>query len=276
MKWQKPVATKRFLLGLSGLLVAAGLFAACSLGAVGLADTIVRAFNSKESLQPGWVVAIDKKLSNTVEVAPANDLSRIYGVVIDPSRAPVTLQPEQGLKVFVATSGSYQVLATTQNGSINPGDFVSMSSTNGIAAKATQGQAYILGQALEKFDGDNNVISAGEEGGAIGRVVVSITPGKNPLVKNAIAVPAPLRRAGEAIAGKNVTPMRVYAALAVFIATAVITVSILWVGVRSGMISIGRNPLSKHSIIQGLLQVVIVAVLVFATGVFAVYLLLRL
>lgn len=241
-----------------------------------LADTIVRAYNSKETLQPGWVVALQKDSVNTVDVAPADDPSKIYGVVIDPSRTPVTLQPQAGLKVFVATSGSYPVLVTTQNGPIEPGDYISMSSTNGIAAKATSGQPYVLGQALEKFDGANNVITAGSEGEAIGRITASITPGRNPLNESEIAIPEPLRRAGEAIAGKNVTPLRIYAALAVFAATAVIVASILWVGVRSGMISIGRNPLSKHSIIQGLVQVIIVAVLVFAAGIFAVYLLLRL
>ena len=55
-----------------------------------------------------------------------------------------------------------------------------------------------------------------------------------------------------------------------------IAATLLWSGVRSGMISIGRNPLSKHSIIQGLMQVIIVAVLIFIIGVFAVYLLLKL
>lgn len=268
--------TKRYLLLAGGFVAVAVIAAGVFFGRASVADTIVRAFNSTESLQPGWVVALNKQESNTVDVAPADNPSRIYGVVIDPSRAPVTLQSQQGLKVFVATSGSYPVLVTTENGPINPGDYISMSSTNGIAARATAGQPYVLGQALEKFDGGNNVITAGDAGEAIGRVTTSITPGRNPLTQNQVAVPEPLRRAGEAIAGKNVTALRIYAALAVFVATAVIVASILWVGVRSGMISIGRNPLSKHSIIQGLVQVIIVAVLVFTAGIFAVYLLLRL
>lgn len=267
---------KRYLLPVFGIFAAAAFVAAVFLVAPLAADTIVRAFNSKETLQPGWVVALDKDTANTVDVAPADNPNKIYGVVIDPSRAPATLQPQQGLKIFVATSGSYPVLVTTQNGLISPGDYISMSSTNGIAAKATPDQPYILGQALEEFDGDTNVITGGTSGEAIGRIMASITPGRNPLTENKVAIPEPLRRAGEAIAGKNVTPLRIYAASAVFVATAVIVASILWVGVRSGMISIGRNPLSKHSIIQGLIQVIIVAVLVFAAGIFAVYLLLRL
>lgn len=263
------------LFGLGFLSVFAGLFLLLTVAPAAWADTIVRAFNSDEELQPGWVVALDEDSPNTVVAAPASDPSKIFGAVIDPSRAPLTLQPQQGLKVFVATSGSYPVLVTTQNGPINPGDYISMSSTNGIGAKATT-QSYVLGQALEKFDGNNNVITAAQDGAAIGRVTVSIIPGKNPLVRSEIAIPAPLRRAGEAIAGKNVSALRIYASLAVFAATAFITAGLLWAGVRNGMISIGRNPLSKPLIMKGLLQVVAVSVLVFVIGVFAVYLLLRL
>lgn len=240
------------------------------------AETIVRAFTSKETLQPGWIVAVDKDSPDTVNVAPADDPSKIYGVVIDPSRAPLTLQPQEGLRVYVATSGAYPVLVTTQNGAIEPGDFVSMSSTNGIAAKATTNQSYILGQALEEFDGNNNVITGGEGDSAIGRIMVTVLPGKNPLVDDRTAIPEPLKRAGEAIAGKTISPLRIYAALAIFMATTVITISILWVGIKSGMIAVGRNPLSRHSIIRGLSQIIIVAALVFVCGVFAVYLLLRL
>lgn len=274
MKWRKALTRSTLLLA-GSLLVAFSAFAVAGPLKVA-ADTIVRAYSSKENIQPGWVVALAQDAVNTVEASPAEDPSRILGVVIDPSRAPVTLQPQAGLKVFVATDGTYPVLVTTQNGPIKPGDYISMSATNGIAARATDDHSYILGQALEAFDGDKNVITAAGDGAAIGRINVSIMPGKNPLVKASTAVPEPLRRAGEAIAGKNVTPLRIYAALAVFVASAVIASSILWVGVRSGMISIGRNPLSRHSIIQGLLQVIVVAVMVFAIGVFAVYLLLRL
>lgn len=240
------------------------------------ADTIVQGFSAKSSLEPGWIVALAKDSVGTVEPAPSDDPSRIYGVVIDPSKAPVTLQSQRGQKVFVATNGTYPVLISTQNGKINPGDYVSLSSTDGIAAKATSTQSTILGQALEKFDGIHNVITTAANGSTIGRVAVSITPGKNPLTKNDAAIPAPLRRAGQAIAGKSVSAARIYTALAVFLATGVIAISVLWVGIRSGMVAIGRNPLSRHSIMQGLVQVIIVAMIVFGIGAFAVYLLLRL
>jgi hypothetical protein len=268
-------AKKSRLKPLSLLLVAL-LISVISIVGLVKADTIVRGYSSKTSLQPGWVVALSEDAINTVEAVPAKDSSKIYGVVVDPSKAPVTLQPNQGQRVFVATSGAYPVLVNTQNGPISPGDLISMSNTDGIGAKANNQESTILGQALESFDGKTNVIATGEGGAAIGRVNVNITPGKNPLVKSTSAVPSVLRRAGEAIAGKNVTAVRIYAALVIFLVTAFIAGMVLWTGVRSGIISIGRNPLSRHLIFKGLIQVIIVAVIVFVIGLFAVYLLLKL
>ena len=52
--------------------------------------------------------------------------------------------------------------------------------------------------------------------------------------------------------------------------------SLIYSAVRSSLIAIGRNPLSKKSIIRGLFQVVIIGLMVFLSGIFGVYLLLRL
>jgi hypothetical protein len=46
-------------------------------------------------------------------------------------------------------------------------------------------------------------------------------------------------------------------------------------GIRNGLISIGRNPLSKKSIVRGMIQVILTALTIFLLGIFGVYLLLR-
>jgi hypothetical protein len=258
------------------------VFGLIVLGIVGLtglthADTIVRGFKANSSLQPGWVVALDKNAANTVIAAPTDDPSRIYGVVIDPSQAPVTVK-QSGQQTFVATSGAYPTLVSLSGGVISPGDYLSISTTDGIAGKAGAHQAFILGRSLEKFDGKSGVITTGSDGFAIGRISLSIIPGKNPLVKNEATVPSFLRKIAQGIAGtdKNLTAARIWAALAVFVITLAIAFGVLWIGIRSGMIAIGRNPLSRHSIMQSLLQVITVSVLVLISGLVGVYLLLKL
>lgn len=239
-----------------------------------LADNVVQGFVAKGSLQPGWIVSLTDKSATTVQAAPANDPTQIYGVVINPSDAPITLN-RSGQQVYVANAGDYPVLVSAVNGSISAGDYISMSNTDGIGAKAGADAQAILGKAITSFDGQHNVIT-GSGSSAIGKVEVSIAPGHNPALKSSLSVPGPIQKAADALAGHTVSNARIWAAVIVFVAAASIAVILLVVGVRTGMTAIGRNPLSRHSILYGLFQVVGMSLLIFIVGLFGVYLLLRL
>lgn len=270
MRWLLAKAGSKF--GYSIVLVCLTLI---GFGAVSvLAEDLLRGFDSSSALQPGLVVAISKDSSKKVEPASIKDINRIYGVVVDSGDASATIS-NPGQKVFVATAGQYGVLASVENGEIVIGDYISLSSTDGIAAKATSDQNYILGRALENFDGKSKALTTTTNGMAVGKIATSVSPGKNPLAVRDLAMPKQLRRIGEIIAGKNVSAVRIYAALILFLATLVIATSLIWVGVRSGMVAIGRNPLSRHSVIRSIVQVLAIDVLVFVIGIFGVYLLLR-
>lgn len=238
------------------------------------ADDVARGFAAKGHLETGWVVALSKDKQGTVEAAPPNDSSRIYGVVIDPNDAPVTLNRQSGDQVFVATSGTYPVLTSTQRGSIKPGDFLSISSTSGIAALADYEQSSIVGRAAAAFDGKSGALSSGN-GYAVGRINVNIEPRKNPLVKNDIAIPSFLRKIGEAVAGKPVSALRIYVALAILFTAVVLATTLLWASVKGGMIAMGRNPLNRAGIMNSMFRVVTAASVIFIVGLFGVYLLLR-
>lgn len=275
MKWLSVQAYRPSLPPAAAVALFAATVAAFAMVSVA-ANTFVQSFNSEEPLEPGWVVALKDNDTNSVEPAPSADTSRMYGVVIDPSQVPFTIQRKEGDQIFVATSGTFQVFVTSQNGEINPGDFISMSPTDGIAAKAVTSQTYVLGKAVEKFDGKNNIITKSSDGSAIGRIGITIIPGKNPLTKNDVAVPSVLKTLGNGIAGRDTAAIRIYTALAVFLITSIVSSVVLWVGVRGGMIAIGRNPLSRGYIMKGLIQVIVISILIFTVGVIGVYLLLKL
>lgn len=230
------------------------------------ADSFAYSFSSKGSIKAGQVVALSKADKNTVELAPAKDLSRIYGVAVNPTDAPIAIQ-NPGQNVVVATSGKYKVLTSTENGPIAAGDYLSLSSHDGIAAKVRSGQAYIIGRATESFNPSGK--------GTTGMVSTSIMPGKSPSSLQIVWVPTLLRRLGETIAGKPLSASRIYSALAIFMVAALIALTLLWAGVKNGLIAIGRNPLSQHSILRSLVQIIIASCIVFAGGLFGVYLFLR-
>jgi hypothetical protein len=265
---QKKLPIKIKKLALAAVILAPFLFPLAV-----AADNVVEGFSSTQPLQPGEVVAIDKAADRSVKVAPADNANLIYGVVVDPSDAPITLVG-QNSQVFVATTGTYPVLVSANGGTIHPGDYISMSNINGIAGKAQVGQALVLGKSQSSFDGKAAVVSS-EGGVKIGRVYVSIGITKNPIVSTDPTVPAYLRKVANSVANRSVPVIRVYTALVIFAIAMASAIVILWSGVRSSMISLGRNPLSRHAIFSGMYKVLVTGIGVFIIGLAGVYLLLK-
>lgn len=252
-----------------------GLFAAALLSPLD-AQSFVRGFDADSSLERGTIVVIDEEDNDKVQPATNERIEDMYGVVVNPTDAALTISGETE-QVFVATSGRYKVLVSMQNGSINRGDFVTISSIEGIGMKVDDVAPMIIGRALESFDGSNQAGSAqvGDSSVQIGRIEVDVLIGNNPLQRPTEAsLPDFLRQAAEFIAREPVSAERVYAATFIFIVTIVVAGSLMYSGVRNSIISIGRNPLSKKSIVKGMLQVIFFGLIVVVLGLFAVYLIL--
>ncbi len=270
------LSTKKILslFGLIGLLV----FSASSPIALD-AQPFAQGFDSDERLDRGTIVVLDEEDSGKVEAATIERVESLYGVVINPNDAPVTLADEDGDQTFVSTAGRYRLLVSDQNGPIEAGDFITISSLAGIGMQVNEIAPLVVGRALEGFDGSNAIGSAqvGDRTVQIGRINADIQIGQNPFLSPAEAsLPDFLRRAAESVVGDQVSANRVYIATFVFIVSTFVAGSLMYSGVRSSIISVGRNPLSKKSIIRGMLQVIVVGLIIFIIGVFGVYLILRL
>lgn len=248
--------------------------------------TVTQGYTSDILLQRGMIVGLNKDDPRKVEAINNTDEDRVHGIVVNSSESAVLLGREED-KVFVATSGGpFPTLVSSQNGAIKKGEYVALSSISGIGMRAGESEPIILGKATEDFNTDDKdkIISTAtvtdnnknQQSLVIGLINVDISIGKNPLLKSNNDLPDALRRASEAIAGKPVSPARVYLSVLVLLISAGITGSLIYSAVRSSVIAIGRNPLSKKSIIRGLFQVVIIGILVFMSGIFGVYLILNL
>lgn len=250
------------------------------LSATGLsfAQAVTQGYSADSSVKRGMLVRIMESDSTRVEVVNNKTADKTHGVVVDANDAPVTLSAE-GQKVFVATAGKYDVLVNDQNGPIRAGDYISVSAIEGIGMRVDDNQSVVIGKTLQEFDGKTGIISSakiGERSVNIGRVQVDIQVARNPLQKPVSNLPEVMRRTAENIAGKPVNTPRIYLSLLVFLISTSISTSLLLGAIKNGLISIGRNPLSKKSIIRGMLQVVIVGLTIFVSGIFGVYLLLKL
>jgi hypothetical protein len=246
-----------------------------------LAQTVTQGYGSDELLQKGMMVAVRADDSSKVEALKPESLDRLVGVIVDPNDSPVTLSRD-GQKVFVANSGTFEVLVSDQNGPIKNGDYISVSSLAGIGMKADDSQEIVVGRAASGFEGKGDSIGSTSTGDFkkinFGRIHVNIAINKNPLKKTPEKdrIPDFLQRVGGAIADKPVNASRIYAAAAIFTVSAIITGSMLYSGIRNSLVAIGRNPLSKKTITRSLMQVVLFSLIVFISGLFGVYLLLKL
>ncbi len=248
-----------------------------------LAQAVTQGYGSEQTLQRGMLVRLKENDATKVEAVKQGTSEKSYGVVVDANDAPVTLSAD-GKKVFVATNGHYDILVDTQNGEVKAGDYLAVSAIDGIGMKAGDKEPIVVGRALADFDGKSGVISSNQvkrsDGSTqtvnIGRVQADLNIARNPNLKSPDAnLPEVLRKAAEAVAGKPVNAVRVYVALFVFMVATIVSGVLLYGGVRSAIISIGRNPLGKKSIMRGMFQVIITGITVFIIGIFGVYLLLK-
>lgn len=247
----------------------------------------VQGYAADSELQDGTIVELEGHSTDKVMPITQKDTQAMYGVVVDQHQLSLTITDDKLThEAFVATSGTYDVLVNTQAGAIKAGDYVTVSSLDGIGMNAGTSGAIVFGRAVSGFDGKNNVVGTTQlkdtsgkaaQTVSIGLIPVAINIQRNPNQKSTEAnLPKKLQRIGEAIADKPVATVRVYLSIAITTLSVVITAVIMYSGIRNGFISIGRNPLSKKTVFRGLLEIILVGIIILIIGLFAVYLLLKL
>lgn len=273
------------------IAVTVALFVVQSVSAVTSGGS-VQSYAAEAPLSAGTVVQLTGKDANQVTVAKQSQLENMFGVVVDRSQISFRLTNDAiQNETYVAASGAYNTLVSTQNGPINKGDFVTLSAIDGVAMKAgtRDQQKTVFGRAQATYDGKGVVLStavlkdtSGKDTKTvqIGSIPVTVDIKTNPNEKEKIStkanLPEQLQRVGEQIAEKEVSPVRIYLSIAITVISLIATIVVLYSGIRSGVISIGRNPMSRKSIFRALLEVILTSLLIVIVGLFAVYLLLKL
>lgn len=247
----------------------------------------VQGYAADSALQNGLIVQLSADNANKVAPVSEKNRQQMYGVTVDPHQLSLTLSDSSlANEVFVATSGTYNVLVSNQAGAIKQGDYVTLSSVDGVAMNAGTSGITVFGRATGSFDGKANVIGnatlKGTDGQStqpvtIGVVPVTINIQRNPLEKSTKAnLPESLQRIGQAVAEKPISPMRIIMSMIITGLSVIVALVMLYSGIRNSLIAIGRNPLSRKTIFRGLLEVILASLLILIIGLFAVYLLLKL
>lgn len=135
-------------------------------------------------------------------------MQNMFGVVVDPSQVLLSATNDNLQNpTYVSVSGTYNVLVSTEGGPIKVGDYVTLSSVDGVAMKASTKQTTVFGRATAAFDGKSDTIgqttlkdTSGKSTGTanLGLIAVTINIQHNPDVKSTKAdLPDFLQRLGE-------------------------------------------------------------------------------
>lgn len=249
---------------------------------VGAQAAISQSFTTNDSVVPGAILSPDSTKKNTAQRASLKTADELLGVAGEGSLVELSSDGSEGKQVQVVTSGVTEVLVSDINGLVNFGDKITISPVHGVGMKAVK-RGYVIGTAQAVFTDASSVTerkitdkNGNQRNVKIGLLPVQINisyyePSEN--VSKSV-LPAFLFDIANTIAGKDVSPVRVIAALIVLLAGVGAIAALLFSSVRSSIISIGRNPLAASAVHKSLFEVVLFAVGILSMMLAGVYLIL--
>ena len=261
-------------------LFGAGVFILLLLAVVPVSaasSNISRSYGASSPIGPSNLVSLDANHQNYVEPANTTNGKRLIGVSVTAGNSLLAVDQGEG-KVQVATSGTVTVLVSTLNGPIHVGDQVAVSPFNGVGALATPG-SYVIGlartdftdrspgalqQAVTDASGKSRQIDVGYVRLSIGVGLASTSSNLNSL-----------QRFVKTLTGHTVATARIIVSIIITVIVLVVLVALIYGSIYSGIISIGRNPLAKNSVLKTLSLVFAMAAAMAGVAAVTIYLLLR-
>jgi hypothetical protein len=194
-------------------------------------------------------------------------------IAVDATTAPGTVQ--------VATSGRASALVSTLNGDIKIGDQVGVSPFDGVGMKALPGSR-VIGLAETAFNSNTEGATAehvtdksGKTSSVqIGYVRVNIAIGTNATILTTADLNS-LQKFAKTLTGHTVSTERVAISLAVATVAILALITLIYASIYGSIISIGRNPLAKYTVLRTLSSVLALALLTAVVSGVTIFFLLR-
>lgn len=208
--------------------------------------------------QAGDIVSFDKN-TRTFHLTRIPGDKDAFGIVVN---SPILFLSNGGSGVPIVTSGEVPVNVTTQNGPIKVGDYIAPSSIPGKGVKANSSDPYIIGTAMSSFPSVSSSSPSSAKKIYNGSIQMLFQHRINPILSLSKQTPKSVA------IGKDIIFHIVKYILAALIAIGTIYVAFKASGssIKSGIISIGRNPLAKSSIRSLLVLDTIMVILISVVG----------
>ena len=231
-------------------------------------------------IAPGSIVALASDGSGRVVPATQTLVPRVIGVVVPADSNTLSLS-SSGTQVQVTTDGVATVFVSTANGDIKTGDYITVSPVTAIGMKATA-NGRVIGVAQEGFTrqsaGAQTIkIGSGQNVSqvAVGRIAVQVGVTTFNLSKTTPVATTAIQNFASAVAGKQVSVIKAFIAFAILLVGIVSASILLYAGVRSSIVAIGRNPLAKAPISRSLNKIIAMVIGILTVSIGSVWLVIK-
>lgn len=250
-------------------LVCAVVLCVCALsvGFASASSPISQGFTANESIAPGMIVGTKRSSAREVEYASSDSAARMQGVVTNDAAIEIIESGQR--QVQVARDGIIQTYVSDINGAIAKNDRIAPSPLQGIGMRATH-SGYVLGTAQTDFTEATSVVErqiADVEGKTrtvkIGLIAVALSVSQyesQQATDESSIMPEVIHTIVRTITGKDVSPMRIVAALFILVVGLGAIGILLNASIRSSITSIGRNPLAAPAVHRSVLEVLLFSV----------------
>lgn len=226
------------------------------------------------------LVVLQTNSQSTVQAATSDKSSQLLGIVAE---RPLVALGDDTSQAQIVTNGLTPALVSDVNGAIRVGDKITASPIEGVGMKALS-STQVVGTAESVLNTSGATTrsltdkSGHKQTVHIGTVLVQVNVSYYATTQDRLSslVPTFLLNFGSTIAGKDVSPLRVLIGFLCLIIGFVIAAIVLQAAVRSGIISIGRNPLAHSALRQSLIDVLVTCVGLLLVTIILFYLILTL
>lgn len=264
---------------LVSLVVFSGMLFAAVPGVHAQTNAISEGYATQDRLVSGALVSLQAGNQTKVDIASTENQARLFGVAVSSSQARIALS-NGGQSVQVITSGTVSVQVGTINGAIHSGDYLTASPIKGVAMRATN-TGKVIGVAQKDFTensmGTDQPVTTknGSKTVRLGSIPVSLQVQEwTPSQKNDVLI-ANARMFLSSLTGKHISGTQAFFSVALAIMTTLIGSIVIYSAVSASVYSIGRNPLSKHTVHRSLIAMLLLATIIFVGGISVIYLILE-
>lgn len=233
---------------------------------------------SSQNISQGTLVSLVTSGSTSIVPADTSTASILVGIAA--TKPVLELSNSTSTSIQVVTSGVTDALVSDANGTVKAGDRITASPVSGIGMKAIK-SGEVVGTAQKSL---SSVSTIKERVSGTNGQTVTINVGLIPIAVNVVYystatssgtlstfIPPFLQNLANALTGKQVSPIRVLIGTAALLLGFLAITVMLYVAIKSGMISIGRNPLAEAALRRGLVDVLVAAMGVLVLTVVVVY-----